>query len=85
MNPLLLILIGGPAAIGVPVALAVILVHRHGDPEAARAYLAELRARRSAEIRAAYGIRVHRVGHAEPTPAPTQLPAAPIRAKELTR
>ncbi|TDC63862.1 hypothetical protein E1258_09450 [Micromonospora sp. KC207] len=79
MSHLLLILIGGPAAIGVTASAAVILVHRHGDPEAARVYLAELRARRAATIREAYGIRVHRVGHAEPTPTPNVRPKAVAR------
>ncbi len=35
MNHLLLILIGGPAAMGVPAALAVLLCERHANQSAA--------------------------------------------------
>lgn len=74
MDNLLLILFGGPTVLGGTVAAARVLVHRHGDPAAAAAYLAWFRAERAAEQAAAT-----RAQHAEPRPATT------IRPKELTR
>ncbi|WP_320069585.1 hypothetical protein [Micromonospora sp. RTGN7] len=72
MNPLLLILAGG---LGLPPAVfltARALVHRHGDPAAASAYLDWFRAEQAAERAAA------------PVPAQTRTSAS-ARPKELTR